>query len=84
MSDEVLTIEKMMDAIRRLPAPLPKLHLSSHATELPVARPHTDDMHDLVERVGQSRVPAAFKFVLDGREHVVAHPSLLQGSKRHE
>lgn len=34
---------------------------SPNATTMPTAQPHTDDMREMVERIGRVPVPAAFR-----------------------
>lgn len=87
MSDP-LTLEKLLADLRRLKEeigpPPPEVRVSPFATGLPTGQPRTDDMREMVERLGKRRVPAAYR--LSGaalglsRDVVVIHPDLLPGA----
>lgn len=85
MPDPTLTLDKFLADIKRALAeigpPPPEVRISPYATALPSAEPRTDDMRQMVDRLGQARVPAAFR--LSGRalglahDVVVVHPDLI-------
>lgn len=77
-----LTLETLLAAVRRieeeLGPPPPEVRFSRHATGLPTGEPHTDDMRQMVERIGQQRVPAAYSFRDGKREVIFIHPDLMK------
>lgn len=86
MTYEPLSIEKLLADVRRLRAelgpPPPEVRISRYATALPSAKPYTYDMKEMVERLGQQRVPAAFRIrgaaLGLGADIIVMHPDLLE------
>ena len=69
---------KIRDIMRDLGPPPAKVLMSEHATALPSQKPRTLDMQLLVERVGQQRVPAAFKMHGSDGDLVVVHPDFVK------
>lgn len=76
-----LTLDLLREAKRKLdeigPAPLP-IRVSEHATALPSGKPRTDDMRQMVERLGRQRVPAAFRVNSLFGGCIVVHPDLMK------
>jgi hypothetical protein len=86
MTDHPLTLEGLLAACRRLKEeigpPPPVVRISRHATALPPGKPHTLDMQEMVDRLGQVRVPAAYRIdgnALGGGPDVIyVHPLLMK------
>lgn len=83
-AQESVTTESILAQMRQvmdeIGPPPPRVLTSRYAMTLPTAEPRTDDMREMVERIGRSRVPAALRFThLDGIETIVVHPDLIEG-----
>lgn len=76
---EPLTLEKLREVRRSLgkAPPPPTVRVTRAAAMLPDAEPHTDDMRDMVERVGRQRVPACLHLKTMFGEMYAVHPDLL-------
>ena len=65
-------------AIREIGPPPPVMRYSKYATALPAGNPQTDDMKAMVDRLGQQRVPAAFRINDGVVDMVVVYPDLMK------
>ena len=74
-------IATMRKALRDIGPPPPKTQYSRAATRLPSGMPQTDDMKEMVDRLGKQRIPAAYRINTGSLDVVVIHPDMMKKAK---